>query len=207
MAKDVSLLIDDLSNVPGIVGSLGLSIASAQKAFNLDYLENLEKLLAIAKSLFGQETTTNDEKIKEFSALLEKMVISLAPSRYQFTETTLSVKLDLAQTMSKATQAGLGVSVGAVAVNAAMTSAFGYDYRAAAEVKTVLHAISPDPATFKALLNQAKAINKTALTLPAAAEVDKSIIDTSSRIFEKVVGAKPTKIEAPTTPTPDNENV
>ena len=33
-----SELIQDLNSVPSIVGALGLSIAAAQKAFNLDYL-------------------------------------------------------------------------------------------------------------------------------------------------------------------------
>ncbi|MEZ5040260.1 MAG: hypothetical protein R2828_10215 [Saprospiraceae bacterium] len=201
MNGEVSSLIKDLSSVSSIVGSLGLSIAAAQKAFNLDYLENLEKLLASAKSLLGQESLENDAKLQEFNALITNMIISLAPSRYQFTETTLTVKLDLAQTMSKGTHVGLGMNVGAVAVNAAMTSAFGYDYRAAAEVKTVLHAIPPDIVALKALLGQARAISKKALELPSAATVDANIIKTSSRIFEKVV-EKPAAEIKPTKPAP-----
>ena len=51
MADTVSNLIKDLSTVPTIVGGLGLSIAAAQKAFNLDYLENIERLLAMTKKL------------------------------------------------------------------------------------------------------------------------------------------------------------
>lgn len=201
MNGEVSSLIKDLSSVSSIVGSLGLSIAAAQKAFNLDYLENLEKLLASAKSLLGQESLENDAKLQEFNALITNMIISLAPSRYQFTETTLTVKLDLAQTMSKGTHVGLGMNVGAVAVNAAMTSAFGYDYRAAAEVKTVLHAIPPDIVALKALLGQARAISNKALELPSAATVDANIIKTSSRIFEKVV-EKPAAEIKPTKPAP-----
>lgn len=204
MAGEVSSLIKDLSSVPSIVGSLGLSIAAAQKAFNLDYLENLEKLLATAKSLLGQEGLEDDQKLQEFNALITNMVMTLAPSRYQFTETTLTVKLDLAQTMSKGVQVGLGMNVGAVAVNAAMTSAFGYDYRAAAEVKTVLHAVTPDLAALKTLLSQARLISKKALTLPNAATVDQNIIDTSGRIFEKVVEKPATEIKTDKpAPTPN----
>lgn len=193
--KEVSRLIDDLSSVPSIVGSLGLSIAAAQKAFNLDYLQNLERLLATAKSLLGDENESdaNTEKLEKFGGVITEMIMSLAPSRYQFTETSLSVKLDLAQTMSRGVNLGLGINTGAVAVNAAMTSAFGYDYRAAAEVKTVLHAISPDQSAFRALLKEAKSISEKALTLPSVAEVDQGIIDTTSNIFGKVVDNPPTK--------------
>lgn len=200
--KEVSKLIEDLSSVPSIIGSLGLSIAAAQKAFNLDYLQNLEKLLAMAKSLLGgelpkdakpEEKKAFEDNMEKFGGVITEMIMSLAPSRYQFTETTITVKLDLAQTMSRGVNLGLGINTGAVAVNAAMTSAFGYDYRAAAEVKTVLHAISPDQSAFRALLKEAKAISEKALALPAAAEVDQSIIDTTSNIFEKVIDHPPVK--------------
>lgn len=195
MAGQANILIKDLSNVPSIIGALGLSISAAQKAFNLEYLENLEKMITMAKRLLGQEGLENNQKFQEFNALISNMVLTLAPTRYQFTETTLSVRLDLAQTMSKGEQVGLGVNMGAVAVNAAMTSAFGFDYRAAAEVKTVLQAVPPDVAAFKALLGRAAMISNDAIALPSPATVDQNIIDTTERIFNKLVDTTTSPLE------------
>ena len=45
MPAEASKLVKDLSNIPEIVGALGISIAEAQKAFNVDYLDNIERLL------------------------------------------------------------------------------------------------------------------------------------------------------------------
>jgi hypothetical protein len=192
VSSKASILVKDLSSVPSIVGGLGLSIAAAQKAFNLDYIESVERLLAQAKLLLGG-AETSEEGFKRFESLLQNLVLSLAPSRYQFTETTLAVRLDLAQTFSKSQEMGLGANVGAVAITAAMSSAFGYDYRASAEVRTVLHAIPADPSQFKALLDQAKNLGDKSLELPVRSEVDDEIYAASSRIFEKMVGKAPGK--------------
>jgi len=140
--------------------------------------------------LLGGEETKKDE-FKRFESLLQNLVLSLAPSRYQFTETTLAVRLDLAQTFSKSQELGLGANVGAVAITAAMSSAFGYDYRASAEVRTVLHAIPADPSQFKALLDQAYKLSEKSLELPERTEVDDEIYAASSRIFEKMVNTLP----------------
>ncbi len=198
MAKQVvssksSVLVKDLSSVPSIVGGLGLSIAAAQKAFNLDYIESIERLLALAKILLGGKEESSKEGFKKFESLLQNLVLSLAPSRYQFTETTLAVRLDLAQTFSKSQEMGLGTNIGAVAITAAMSSAFGYDYRASAEVRTVLHAIPADPSQFKALLDQAKHLGDKSLELPTRSEVDDEIYTASSRIFEKMVKVAPSQ--------------
>ena len=132
-----SQLIQDLSNVPNIISSLGLGIAAAQKAFNIDYLNGLERLLAMAKMIHGEEDNANADK---FSDLFMNLVTTAAPQRYQFTETTLAVRMDLSQSIQRGTTAKLGMSVGAVTLNAAMTEGFSSNYRAAAEVKTVLQA-------------------------------------------------------------------
>ena len=101
-------LIKDLSNVPNIVGGLGLSIAAAQKAFDVDYLDSIERILALIKIMLGGKKADPqgnpidlDDKEKESLAataqVIQELLTKLAPSRYQFTETTLAVKLDLAQ--------------------------------------------------------------------------------------------------------------
>src|SRR5271165_6418272 len=144
MAK-ASDLIQDLSDVPSIVGGLGLSIAAAQKAFNLDYLEAMERVIAAVKMLAAPTKKadgtdlTQAEKDKVASvdpAFIKDLLTTMLPSKYQFTETTLDVKLDLAQSMKASGSASLGLGYGAVSLSAAFTVGFSYDYRAAAECHT-----------------------------------------------------------------------
>ena len=204
MAGATSKLIKDLSNVPSIVGGLGLSVAEAQKAFNLDYLENIERLLGLIKSMLDAKKKDNPGEalvIGDNVSVVEALLMELSPSRYQFTETTLAVKLDLAQTMDIGVSVGFGASVGAVAVNASLTVGYGYDYRAAAEVRTILHAIPPDKTVFKELLGRAKDIDAKALTLPAGAAVDTAIVDKSHEILTKLIGEEADKPKAPDEPT------
>ena len=168
----VSKLIKDLNQVPNIVGGLGLSIAAAQKALNLDYLEGLERILIMGTRLLGTDPppapgTTPTKKTEDQIAgeeAAKKIVIGLltafAPPRYQFTETTLDVKLDLAQSMDLGASVGLGLGFPGVAVNAALSVGYAYDYRAAAEVRTVLHATPGDPTLTQTLLSRAEAIGK-----------------------------------------------
>ena len=176
-----SKLVQDLSNVPSIVGALGLSVAEAQKAFNVDYLENVERLLGLIKSLLG-----NDVDLAEHGEFVKHMLANLAPSRYQFTETTLAVRLDLAQTMDLGAQVGFSAGTAAVAVNAALTVGYGYDYRAAAEVRAVLHAIPADAAVFNSLLGRAKEVGDKALDLPPGASVDAEVVKSAVALVEKL---------------------
>ncbi|MFC1822086.1 hypothetical protein ACFL9T_05215 [Thermodesulfobacteriota bacterium] len=201
-----SRLINDLTKVPHIVGALGLSIAAAQKAFNLDYMDNIERLLFMTKALLGRKKTDGsnidegseeDKKIAEFEALFKDLLSSLAPPRYQYTETTLAVKLDLAQTMDMGVSIGLGVGFQGIAINAAFTIGYGYDYRAAAECRTVIHAIPADKTVFDPLMNRAATVNDKVLALPERSEVDQKIIDQAYKIFEKLIGFEPPNKETP----------
>lgn len=207
MPGKASKLVKDLSNVPSIVGSLGLSVAEAQKAFNLDYLDNIERLLGMIKGFLdpknpdGAELTADEQaKVQKAETQVKALLKQLAPSRYQFTETTLAVKLDLAQTLDVGASAGFSAGVGAVALNAALSVGFGYDYRAAAEVRTSIHAIPPDETTFNTLLGRAKEISATALTLPAGAQIDQKVLDQSHGLVQKMsdVEIKPPVVAADT---------
>lgn len=199
--SETSKLIDDLTKVPNIIAGLGLSVASAQAAFNLDYMNNIERLLAMIKSLyggeFGPEVTSDDQKTKatekfeQMKGAIMDLLKSLAPSRYQFTETTLSVKLDLAQTMDLSTGVGLGLGFGGVSVSASVAIGYGSDYRGAAEVTTKLQAYAADPTVTSALIARAKELDAKALNLPDRSEVDNKIIEKSESIFEKMVGVLP----------------
>jgi len=200
MPAEASKLVKDLSNIPEIVGALGISIAEAQKAFNVDYLDNIERLLGLAKSLRTPPDGLNDAdkaKLESFEGFISELIRNLAPPRYQFTETTIAVRLDLAQTMDLGASVGFSVGYGGVALNAAMTVAFGYDYRAAAEVRTTIHAESADKTTFKTLLDRAKEFDDDALTLPAGAEVDQNVVDKSHAIVKKLTGIELTKPQMP----------
>jgi hypothetical protein len=189
--SDVSKLIKDLNNVPSIIGGLGLSIAAAQKAMNADYLDGLERVVAITRSLLGGADGDKKNNVDEFRTFVQDMIAAAAPARYQFTETTLTVKMDLAQSMDLAGSVGLGVGFGAVSVNAAMTVGYGYDYRAAAECRTVLQAAPPSAEALGKLFDRAAAINDKALVLPDRSPVDQAILDKQAAIFEKLTGIKP----------------
>jgi hypothetical protein len=123
-----------------------------------------------------------------FQAGLEALLRSLAPSRYQFTETTLDFSADLAETMDRNYQVGLGVGVQAVVLNAAFSQGFSYDYRAAARITTVLHAISPDRSLTDALLGRAREIRSAALTLPDRSETEQRVWDRVGEIFGATTG-------------------
>lgn len=190
-------LIKDLSNVPNIVGGLGLSIAAAQKAFDVDYLDSIERILALIKIMLGGKKADPqgnpidlDDKEKESLAataqVIQELLTKLAPSRYQFTETTLAVKLDLAQSLQIGGTVGLGFGVGAISLSAAFTIAYSFDYRAAAECRTVIHAYPADQAVFNALLGRADKLSDKALELPPRSTVDKVLFDKSSELLQKL---------------------
>ena len=199
MSSQPSQLIQDLSNVPNIISSLGLGIAAAQKAFNVEYLNGLERLFAMARMIHGED---NDKRDK-FKELFMNMITAMAPLRYQFTETTLAVRMDLAQSVQKGNASKLGVSVGAVTLNAAMTEGFSSNYRAAAEVKTVLHAVPFDPAQLATLIANASEISNNVLDLPSQSDVDAAYMEKSADLFSKVTGAKPKNIAKPSVPGAD----
>lgn len=199
----MSKLTQDLNSVAGIVGALGLSIADAQREMNRDYLEALERLVAVAASLTHKDkkkkadgtgealTAADREFIKEFLS-------KFAPTRYQYTRTELSVRMDLAQTKSIAGSAGVGGSIGAVAVNASLALAYGSEYQAAAECRTVIDAISPtdDLAFFQRLSEQATKVGASPLPMPARAEVDEKTIATAESIIDRLLGIKADKAPA-----------
>lgn len=184
-----SKLIKDLEHVPEIVAGLGLSIAAAQHALNVGYLDAVERIIAMTKSFVGDDKLTNADD-REF---LRTLLKELSPTRYQFTETTLAVRLNLAQRMDASAQVGLGVGYGGVSVNAAFAMAYGFDYQAAAECRTVLHAHPLDGNAMDKLLARAKEINDKAITLPDQHPHEMELINKTTTIFEKLIGSKPAK--------------
>ena len=198
MAK-ASELIQDLSNVPSIIGGLGLSIAAAQKAFNLDYLEALERVIAAVKMIAdpkkdaagGALAPGDISKVTAVDqSLVRDMLFALMPAKYQFSETTLVVKLDLAQSMKGSGSGALGLNYGAVSLSAAFTVGFSFDYRAAAECKTVIHAVPASENAFNALLARAAVVDDKAMTLSNPSPVDQQIYTQQQTLMEKLTGVK-----------------
>jgi hypothetical protein len=199
--QKASDLIKDLSNVPNIIGGLGLSIANAQKAFDVEYLDSIARILALIKIMLGGQkddgtgkpvalSQPETESLAAMAQVIQELLTKLAPSRYQFTETTLNVRLDLAQSLQIGGTVGLGFGVGAISLSAAFTIGYSYDYRAAAECRTVIHAYPADQAVFTALLGRADKLAATALELPPRSQVDKALFDKSSALLDKLTGIK-----------------
>jgi hypothetical protein len=165
-----SQTIDDLRALPNIVGELGLSIAKAQKQLNIDYLNSLRVLAAIAKDVLGTEGT----ETKEF---LEHLVKTAAPARYQFTETTLTVHLDLAESKDSAVTFGGGAGFAGIVVNGSYAAGRSTEYRAGAELRAVIHAVLPQAseAAFNTLLGRAKEL-KADPTKDIASPLDQEVL-------------------------------
>jgi hypothetical protein len=179
----------ELNTVAGIVGELGRNIADAQKRFDQDYLENIEKILGL-KILLAANTKApegaNAADQKASVDTLVKLLLAIGPSRYQFTETTLGVRLNLAQTFDVGASVGASAGFGAFAVNAALTVGYGFDYEAAAECRTVIHAIPADTALLTELLGRAKSANEREISIPARSDVDAKIHDRLESIYSKL---------------------
>lgn len=194
-----SQIIDDLTHIPNIIGGLGLGVAEAQRLFDLSYVQSIERLMVMAHSFLGGTKTdasgnatelaaAEKDKVDQFSTVIKEFLMAFAPTRYQFTETTLTVKLDMAQHLDVSANLGVGGSIGAVAVNASLAIGYGSDYRGAAEVRTVLQAVPPDPTTLRTMLDRARELSAKELTLPDRSSVDKQVEASAGSLFQKLVG-------------------
>ena len=190
-----SKLINDLTKVPNIIADLGLGIANAQKQMNSGYLDALRILVAQVASI-----TKGLPDGPDTAKFVSELLMNLAPPRYQFTQTELNVKLDLSQSIDVSGQAGIGFGLGAFVVNAAFAAGYSSDYRAAAECRTVIHAILPtgdNKALFDALIKRATELDGASLTLPERSEFDNRQLDATNSLM-KMLGAKPTpELSAP----------
>lgn len=191
----MSRLMDDLNQVPAIVASLGLAIAESQKEFDTNYLKRLQNLAVIAQGFLGPNAEPG-----QMTEFIKFLVQTAAPARYQFTETTLNVKLDLAESRDSMTEGGLGFGFAGVVVNAAFAYGYSQDYRAGAEVRAVIHAVLPqsNESAFSTLLNRAKELSDKPLELPAGSQLDKDLLAEMKKVAE-LVDAKvaPIKTEEP----------
>jgi len=175
MAKEpvMDRLTGQLYHLPAIIGNLGISVANAQKALNSDYLRNIQIVLDMINKMLENQPEPAPDKV----AMIKELLKQMAPSRYQFTQTTLEFYADLAERKSTQLQGAVGAGFAAVTISAGYARAFGYDYRAAARVTAVLHALPANDASFQALIDQAKDIKIKAEDLPAKYEIEKEIFN------------------------------
>lgn len=181
-------LTGQLYHLPKIIGSLGLNIAESQKQLNADYVRNIQKLMYLVDKTLGQEKepAQKAEKAKAVQGLLE----SLAPSRYQYTETTLDFSADLAEAEEQAFAGGIGVNFSAVMVNASFVKGYAYDYRAAARITAKIHAIQPGAQMAKELIERAAQIDdKHKPALPQPTDTDKEYLQAVESVYNSLTGS------------------
>lgn len=198
-------LTGQLYHLPEIIGRLGISIANAQKALNADYLENVRQLLVMIAGLIGDEATDppakpGDPPPASRRAAAEALLKALAPSRYQFTETSIDFSADLSETFSLAGSGGLGAGFGAVVVNASLAVGFARDYRAAARIKSILHAIPANEALTGTFLAQADKMDASKMTLPARSQVDAALYNQLADVREALGGQAVPRLPAEDAP-------
>ena len=166
-------LTGQLYHLPGIIAKLGISVANGQKALNAEYLNSIKMIMSMINETLGGVDAATEAKVGMVKDLLKE----LAPSRYQFTETTLEFSADLSERKSSQMQAALGGGFAGVTLSVGYAQAFGYDYRAAARITTVLHAIPANEAVFGPLLERAKDIDTTKLELGTKTEIEQETFD------------------------------
>lgn len=175
-------LTGQVSHIAGIIGKLGISLADAQKEMNADYLRNLLQLVKLISET-ARQSSEKDKVMEEIKSLIEL----LAPSKYQFTETEFEFSADLSESREWEASGGLGLGLTGFALTAAGGIAYGYDYRAAAHIKTVLHASGPNRELTRALLDRAKGLAKvTDLEKVETKGVDLEIQTTLQKIKELI---------------------
>ncbi len=135
-----SQLVKDVSTIAGVVGNIGLSIANAQKLFNIDYLEAVERLAKVLQGVPAK--SEGDEDRNQAIDAFVNAIKAIAPPRYQYTETELEFRADLSQSKQRAYEAGLSGSIKAVTLKASIAGTFGQEYNAAAKIRTTIHALS-----------------------------------------------------------------
>jgi hypothetical protein len=167
-------LVKQLNHLPTTIARMGLGIAEAQKELDTNFVHDVHALLAMFHAAMRPlNSEGNPEPLDEHgTAMLISVIEQFGATRYQFTETTLEFRADLAESFSAGASFGVSAGVPAVSVSASGSVAFGYDYNAAARISTVLHARTLKPEVTRVLLQRASELGQ--LPLPDAAQVKPS---------------------------------
>ena len=173
-------MTSQLVEVADVVGDLGRNIAAAQKLMNKDYVESVAALLRI-----GSETLGGGVPDEDRSQFLMDLLKSIAPNRYQYTETTIDFSADLAENKQRSSMIGGGATFKMLQVNAAMTLGYGHEYRASARITATIHAYS-DPQFADQLLARAAEVDSDTQPLPLATSLDQDIHDSVREVWQAV---------------------
>lgn len=175
MPTQASRLVNDISYLPAILGRMGLSIAEAQDELNQGYVQAIAELVKLLGGIPRQADPKSGETPPPLiDPQIATLLLQLAPSRYQFSETTFDFSADLAESFNAAASGALRLGTKAVALNAAMSVGFGYDYRAAARITCKLHALPAGKDITSELLTRLVTIDQTPLkNLPDASPARK----------------------------------
>jgi hypothetical protein len=188
-------LFHSLNTVANLLSELALSVAAAQSQLDADYVRNLKDYLLMVSELQQQSAATAPGITPpELLTLLQ----ATAPTRHQFTETTVEVRADLQ--MSTLSELGVSGEFGgragifAVAVNAAYTRRSAYDHRAAATIRAVIHSVPASPGVMEKLLSAAAGSSTPAL--PSSARY-RELRETFGAL-QKVLSGRPSQPDAAT---------
>ncbi len=165
-------LTKQLSHLPSIVGRMGLSIAEAQRELDLNFVESIRRLVLIFQNALETAGASPEAK----AALLD-VVKQMAPSRYQFTETTIEFSADLAKSIDVAAGGSVSAGLGVASISASVAAAYGVDHRAAARVRSVLHAYPMESETRELLLKRAQEVTGPDKLPDEAPAVDKELLE------------------------------
>jgi len=192
MANQASRLVNDLSYLPAILGRMGLSVAEAQDELNNGYVQAVAELAKLLGTLVPKSDPPG-----QLDPQIVTLLLQLAPSRYQFSETTFDFSADLAESFNAGGSAELRLGTKAVALNAAIAVGFGYDYRAAARITCKLHALPAGKDITSELLTRVATIDSTPLTdlpnvSPARTNTSTLLESLGKSLKEPVKKANPT---------------
>lgn len=194
MPTQASRLVNDISYLPAILGRMGLSIAEAQDELNQGYVQAVAELVKLLGGIPKPEAPKPGETTPPPPSIdpqIATLLLQLAPSRYQFSETTFDFSADLAESFSAAASGALRLGTKAVALNAAMSVGFGYDYRAAARITCKLHALPAGKDITSELLTRLATIDQTPLdklsdASPARTETTKLLGDLAKSLQQPI---------------------
>ena len=198
MSEEASKLVKDMSYIPTIIGAMGSNIAEAQTKLNTEYLRALTYIVLLLGKMESAEPATGEDAAeveKSKSDSIKLMLEALAPSLYQFTNSTLEFRADFSQTSNTAINAGIGGGLFGFTISAGFSRAFGYDYQAAGKITTVLQALRPSETQTAALLDRSKAIAENDLKLPPVKAVDAELIKQAAEAFKALTKKEPVKAD------------
>src|SRR5215510_715488 len=86
---------NELQTVPKLISDLALGVAEAQRRLDASYLENLAEFMRVVSKTLTPAPGSPSGATGMSADQLQALFRSMAPSRYQFTETVVEVRAQL----------------------------------------------------------------------------------------------------------------